>query len=80
MQVRQASHHEIQKIIKEFHRYKISTEKEIRLLNTKIARLQKMLERSVIPEDNPDNYEIKAIKDFESTKKKATSQFVPLDL
>jgi hypothetical protein len=39
-----------------------------------------MLERSVIPEDNPDNYEIEAITDFESKKKKSANQFVSLDL
>ena len=48
-------------------------------MNTKITKLQKMLERSVISEDSPDNYEIEAIKDFESKKKKSASQFVPLD-
>ncbi len=62
MQTRQVSHYEIQKITKEFRNYERSTEREIRLLNTKIVRLQKILEKSVIPEDNPDNYEIEAIK------------------
>lgn len=79
MQTRQVSHNEIQKIAKEFRIYKRSTEREIRLLNTKIIKLQKLLEQSVIPEDIADNYEVKAIKDFESMKKKSTGQFVPLD-
>jgi hypothetical protein len=45
----------------------------------KIAKLQKMIEKSLIPEDNPDAYEIKAIKDFESKKKKEDTEFVPLN-
>ncbi|MFZ1076446.1 MAG: hypothetical protein WAN47_03325, partial [Nitrosotalea sp.] len=73
------SHQEIKKIMKEIHIYKRTTEKEIRLLNMKIAKLQKMIEKSFIPEDNPDAYEIKAIKDFESKKKKEDIKFVPLD-
>ncbi|MGI0073695.1 MAG: hypothetical protein ACREA3_07785 [Nitrosotalea sp.] len=79
METRSVSHHEIQKIMKEIHNYKRTTEKEIRLLNMKIAKLQKMIEKSVIPEDNPDAYEIKAMKDFESKKKKEDINFVPLD-
>jgi hypothetical protein len=79
MQTRQVSSHEIQKITKEFRSYKRSTEREIRLLNTKIVRLQKMLEKSMIVEESPDDYEIKAIKDFESARKRTDSQFVSLD-
>lgn len=79
MQTRQVSHHEIQKIAKEFRTYKRSTEREIRLLNARILRLQKILEKSVIAEDNPDDYEVRAIRDFESSKKKSSSRFVPLD-
>ncbi|MGI0046582.1 MAG: hypothetical protein ACREBB_05270 [Nitrosotalea sp.] len=78
METRIVSPQEIKKIMREIHAYKRTTEKEIRLLNMKIAKLQKMIEKSVIPEDNPDAYEIKAIKDFESKKKKDGS-FVPLD-
>lgn len=37
-----------------------------------------MIEKRVIPEDNPDAYEIKAMKDFES-KKKNDVKFVPFD-
>lgn len=37
-----------------------------------------MIEKSVIPEDNPDAYEIKAVEDFESKKKKEDIEFVPL--
>ena len=33
----------------------------------------------MITEDNPDAYEIKAIKNFESKKKKGGMEFVPLD-
>ncbi len=38
-----------------------------------------MIEKRVIPEDNPDAYEIKAIKNFESKKKKDGMEFVPMD-
>lgn len=76
MQTRAVSSHEIQKVLKEFHSYKRTTEKEIRLLNVKIAKLQKMVEKSMIQEDSPDRYEVEAIKDFESKKK--SSKFVPL--
>ncbi|MGI0073026.1 MAG: hypothetical protein ACREA3_04370 [Nitrosotalea sp.] len=79
METRTVSPQEIKKIMKEIHVYKRTTEKEIKLLNMKIAKLQKMIEKSVIPEDNPDAYEIKAIKDFESKKKKEDINFVPLD-
>lgn len=79
METRSVSHHEIQKIMKEIHSYKRTTEKEIRLLNMKIVRLQKMIEKNMISEDNPDEYEIKAIKDFESKKKKEDIEFVSLN-
>ena len=56
-----------------------SFDKEIKLLNGKIAKLHKMIEKSVIPKDNPDVYELKAIKNFESKRKKGDTRFVPLD-
>lgn len=77
MQTREASSNEIQKVKKEFRSYKRATAKEIRLLNVKLARLQKLIEKSVIPEDAPDKYEVEAIKDFESKKK--ASKYVSLD-
>lgn len=79
METKTTSRHEIKKIMREIHVYKRTTEKEIKLLRAQIIKLQKMIEKSVIAEDNPDAYEIKAIKDFESKKKKEDIEFVPLD-
>ena len=79
METRTASHHEIKKIIKEVKIYKRTTDKEIKLLHRQIVKLHKMIEKSMIPEDNPDAYEIKAIKNFESKKKKGDMRFVSLD-
>lgn len=79
MATRTVSNQEIQKIIKEIHRYKRTTDKEIKLLHMQIIKLQKMIEKTVVPEDNPDAYEIKAIKNFESKKKKGGMEFVSLD-
>jgi hypothetical protein len=79
METKTTSSQEIRRIMREIHVYKRTTEREIRLLKMKIAKLQKMIEKSVIPEDNPDAYEIKAIRDFESKKKKEGIEFVPLD-
>ncbi|MEX0764311.1 MAG: hypothetical protein WDZ43_04175 [Nitrosopumilaceae archaeon] len=79
METRTVSHHEIQKIMKEVKIYKRTTDKEIKLLRVQIVKLHKMIEKSVIPEDNPDAYEIKAIKNFESKKKKGDLGFVSLD-
>lgn len=77
METRTISNQEIQKIKKEIHHYKRTTDKEIKLLHMQIIKLQKMIEKRVIPEDNPDAYEIKAMKDFESKKKKNDMKFVP---
>jgi hypothetical protein len=79
MEIKTVSHHEIKKIIKEVKSYKQTTDKEIKLLRVQIIKLHKMIEKSVIPEDNPDIYEIKAIKNFESKKKKGDMKFVSLD-
>jgi hypothetical protein len=79
MATRTVSSQEIQKIIKEIHRYKRTTDKEIKLLRMQIIKLHKMIEKSLIQEDDPDAYEIKAIKNFESKKKKGDMEFVPLD-
>jgi hypothetical protein len=79
METKTTSRHEIKKIMREIHVYKRTTEKEIKLLRAQIIKLQQMIEKSVIAEDNPDAYEIKAIKDFESKKKKEDIEYVPLD-
>jgi len=79
MEVRTVSPHEIKKIIKEVKSYKQTTDKEIKLLRGQIIKLHKMIENSVIPEDSPDVYETKAIKNFESKKKKGDMKFVPLN-
>ena len=79
METRTISHHEIKKIIKEVKIYKRTTDKEIKLLRAQITRLYKMIEKSGIPEDSPNAYEIKAIKNFESKKKKGDMRFVSLD-
>ena len=79
METRTVSHNEIKNIIKEVKIYKRATDKEIKLLRVQIIRLHKMIEKSVIPEDNPDTYEIKTIKNFESKKKKSDMRFVSLD-
>ncbi|MEX0656104.1 MAG: hypothetical protein WD154_00960 [Nitrosopumilaceae archaeon] len=71
------SNQEIKKIKAEFQRYRQDTDKEIKILNKKITKLQKMVEKNIIQEDSPDEYEVKAIKDFEANKSKI--QFVPLD-
>lgn len=78
MATRMESRQEIKKIMSEFQRYKKITDKEIKLLNMKIAKLQKMIEKSMIQEDDPDEYEVKAINDFEA-KNKGKPEFVPLD-
>ena len=77
MAAKAESGQEIKKIKREFKRYKQDTDKEIKLLNKKIAKLQKMVEKNIIQEDSPDTYETKAIKDFEAKKDKL--EFVPLD-
>jgi ribosome-interacting GTPase 1 len=79
METRMESYREIKKIMKQFHLYRRVTDKEIRLLNMKIAKLQKMIEKSMIHEDNPDEYEVKAIRNFEAKKTKGKLVFVPLD-
>ncbi|TBR21262.1 MAG: hypothetical protein EPO63_08865 [Candidatus Nitrosotenuis sp.] len=77
MEARTTSRHEISKILRDVKKYKRSTDREIKLLNMKIAKLQKMIEKNRIQEDNPDEYEIKAIRNFETKKKEVV--FVPLD-
>lgn len=79
MEVRTVSDHDIKKIIKEVKSYKQTTDKEIKLLHVQIVKLHKMIEKSMIPEDNPDAYEIKAMRNFESKKKKGGMKFVSLD-
>jgi len=79
MEIKTVSRHEIKKIIKEVKSYKQTTDKEIKLLRVQIVKLHKMIEKNEISEDNPDTYEIKAIKNFESKKKKGGMKFVPLD-
>lgn len=79
MEAKTVSRHDIEKIMKEVHSYKRTTDKEIKILNLRIIKLQKMIEKNIIPEDNPTSDEIKAIKDFESKKKKDNIDFVSLD-
>lgn len=76
---RTLSHHEIERLLKEFRVYKRTTDKEIRALHLQITRVQKILEKSVIKEDIPDKYEIKAIKNFEAKKSKEKFVYVPLE-
>lgn len=75
MEIRMTQRQEINKILKDVKKYKQTTDREIKLLNMKIVKLQKMIEK-IVPEDKPDEYEIKAIKNFESKKK---AEFLPLD-
>lgn len=79
MAVKPTSDQDLKKIIKRVDMYKQTTDKEIRLLKLRIAKLQKAVEKNMILEDEPDAYEIKAVKDFESKRKKNGMRFVPLD-
>lgn len=79
MATRSISHQDLHKIIKEFSIYKKNTDKQIRLLKSKIVKLQKTIESNMILEDKPDSYEDKAIKSFEAKKKKTNVKFVPLN-
>lgn len=67
---------EINKILKDVKKYKQTTDLEIKLLNMKITKLQKTIEKNMIREDSPDEYEIKVIKNFESKKK---AEYLQLD-
>jgi len=75
---RTISHQDLQKIIKEVYLYKRNTDKEIRLLKARIAKLQRAIEKGAIPEDKPDAYEVRAVKDFESKRKRQGERSVPL--
>ncbi|WP_179369449.1 hypothetical protein [Candidatus Nitrosotenuis sp. DW1] len=66
------SRQEINKIMRDVKKYKQTTDREIKLLNMKIVKLQKMIEKNMMREDSPDEYEIKAIKNFESKRKQST--------
>jgi len=68
METRTTPRQEINKILKDVKKYKQTTNREIKLLNMKIAKLQKIIEKNMIQEDSPDEYEIKAIRNFESKK------------
>jgi len=70
------SRQEINKIMRDVKKYKQTTDREIKMLNMKIVKLQKMIEKNMIREDSPDEYEIKAIKNFESKKK---AEYLPLN-
>ncbi|MGI0062773.1 MAG: hypothetical protein ACREBA_10015 [Nitrosotalea sp.] len=78
MQTKTVSHNEIERLLKEFKIYKRATDKEIRTLHLQITRVQKILEKSIIKEDSPDAYEIKAIKNFEARKSKEKFDYMPL--
>ena len=43
--------------------------KEIRVLGSKIEKLEKIVERRLVGEVNPDKYEKKAIAEFENKKR-----------
>jgi hypothetical protein len=75
METRMTPRQVINKILRDAKKYK-ETNQEIKLLNMKISKLQKMIEKNMISEDSPDEYEIKAIKNFESKKK---VEYLPLD-
>ncbi len=79
METRTVSHHEIERLLKEFRVYKRTTDKEIRALHLQLTKVQKILEKLVIKEDIPDEYEIKAIKNFEVKKSKEKFDYVPLE-
>lgn len=79
MATRMESYRDIKKIMKQFQLYRQDTDKEIKILNMKIAKLQKMIEKSMIQEVSPDEYEIKAIRNFNVKKNKNKIVFVPLD-
>lgn len=68
MAIRTQPYKDIKKIMKQFQLYRSYTKKEIRLLNAKISKLQKIIEENIIQDDNPDEYESKAIKNFESKR------------
>jgi len=68
MAIRTESYKDIKNIMKQFQLYRRYTKKEIRLLNAKISKLQKIIEENIIQDDNPDEYESKAIKNFESKR------------
>ncbi|QLH08946.1 hypothetical protein DSQ19_05125 [Candidatus Nitrosotenuis sp. DW1] len=72
METRMTSRQEINKIMRDVKKYKQTTDREIKLLNMKIVKLQKMIEKNMMREDSPDEYEIKAIKNFESKRKQST--------
>lgn len=78
MTTRSISHQDLHKTIKEFSTYRKNTDKQIRLVKSKIAKLQKTIKSNTILEDKPDSYEDK-VKSFESKKKKANMKFVPLN-
>jgi hypothetical protein len=52
--------------------------KEIRLLKTKIDKLENIVEKRLVGESKPDRYERKAVADFERRKKAGDLEFMPL--
>lgn len=52
--------------------------KEIRALGGKIDKIEKIVEERLVGQVKPDNYEKKAITDFEKKKKTGKLEFVPL--
>lgn len=53
---------------------------EIRSLRDKIDRLEDLVQKRLIGEAEPDEYEKEAIKDFESKKKDEQLEFSTLNL
>lgn len=52
--------------------------KEIRLLKTKIDKLENIVEKRLIGESKPDRYERRAVAEFERRKKAGKLEFMPL--
>lgn len=52
--------------------------KEIRVLGNKIERLEKIVKTKIISESIPDEYEKKAISDYEKKKKTGKLKFTSL--
>lgn len=77
MQVRTTPKQELNRVLKDVKKYKRATDKEIKLLNMKIVKLQKLIEKNIIQEEEPTKDEIRAIKNFES--KKNRMEFVSID-
>jgi hypothetical protein len=52
--------------------------KEIRMLKTKIDKLENIVEKRLVGMSKPDRYERKAVAEFERRKKAGKLEFTPL--